>query len=215
MKKILMSLLLMSLVGCSSTPSDPFITEYEALNGTTTEAGMTYLDLDIPEDHRFVLSDEETILDIFDGGSGVIYFGFPECPWCRSALMVMQEAAKDVSLGRIHYMNVLDIRNELSLDDDGNVVVDKEGSDFYNQVLEYLGEYAPLYPGLEETGERRILVPLVVSVVEGEITFSHSGTVETHTNPFEPMDEISREALLNIYKEGFLTVTSCSIEVVC
>lgn len=215
MKKILMSLLLVSLVGCNSTPSDPFITEYEALNGTTTESGMTYLDLDIPEDHRFVLSDEETILDIFDGGSGVIYFGFPECPWCRSALMVMQEAAKDVSLGKIHYMNVLDIRNELSLDDDGNVVVDKQGSDFYNQVLEYLGEHAPLYPGLEETGERRILVPLVVSVVEGEITFSHSGTVETHANPFEPMDDVSREALLNIYKEGFLTVTSCSIEVAC
>ncbi|HLV50136.1 MAG TPA: hypothetical protein VKY25_04325 [Erysipelothrix sp.] len=215
MKKLLMGLLLMSLVGCSSTPSDPFITEYEALNGTTTESGMTYLDLDIPEDHRFVMSDEESILDIFNGGNGVIYFGFPECPWCRSALMVMQEAAKDVSLGKIHYLNVLDIRNELSLDDDGNVVVDKQGSDFYNQVLEYLGEHAPLYPGLEETGERRILVPLVVSVVEGEITFSHSGTVETHTNPFEPMDDVSREALLNIYKEGFLTVTSCSIEVAC
>src|SRR5690554_146126 len=215
MKKLLMGLLLMSLVGCNSTPSDPFITEYEALNGTTTESGMTYLDLDIPEDHRFVMSDEESILDIFNGGNGVIYFGFPECPWCRSALMVMQEAAKDVSLGKIHYMNVLDIRNELSLDDDGNVVVDKQGSDFYNQVLEYLGEHAPLYPGLEETGERRILVPLVVSVVEGEITFSHSGTVETHTNPFEPMDDVSREALLNIYKEGFLTVTSCSIEVAC
>lgn len=215
MKKILMSLLLISLVGCKSTPSDLFITEYESLNGTTTKSGMTYLDLDIPEDHRFVLSDEETILDIFEGGSGVIYFGFPECPWCRGALMVMQEAAKDVSLGKIHYMNVLDIRNELSLDDDGNVVVDREGSDFYNQVLEYLGEHAPLYPGLEETGERRILVPLVVSVVEGEITFSHSGTVETHTNAFEEMDEASREALLNIYKEGFLTVTSCSIEVAC
>lgn len=215
MKKIVLFILLIGLVGCSKTPSDPFITEYESLNGTVNEAGMSYLEVDIPEEHRFVMADEETILDIFEGGSGVIYFGFPECPWCRSALSVMQDAAKGVSLGRIHYMNVSEIRNELSLDDEGNIVVEKEGSDFYTQVLNYLGDHAPLYPGLEATNERRILVPLVVSVVEGEITFIHSGTVETHTNPYEPMDTESYESLLDIYKEGFLTVTSCSIEVVC
>ncbi len=222
MKKLMTLILLaLVLVGCNQTDTETeldsvkFKKEYEALNGTMNDAGVEYLTVEIPEANRLVYATEEEIIEIFEGGSGVIFFGFPECPWCRSAINVMNEAAKEASLGRIHYVNVLEMRDAKSLNSNGEIVVDEAGSDFYYKLLEYLGDSAPVYPGLDSEDERRILVPLVVSVTYGEIADVHMGTLDSHTDPYVPLTDAQVEELKNIYKDGFSAVSACTIEVAC
>ncbi|MEZ7897749.1 MAG: hypothetical protein QMB98_02915 [Flaviflexus sp.] len=189
--------------------SAEFIEEYEGLNGGTNSRGAEYMDVTIPEDHRFLPSSEAEIRELLEDGDGAIYFGFPECPWCRNAVGPLNEAAAAVNLEQIHYVNVSDMRGQKSRGQGNNVEVDEEATEFYEYLLEELGEFAPEYPGLEGSGERRILVPLVVTVVEGEVVSSHLGTVESQTDPTIPLDDEQRQELISTYSEMFEEIPGC------
>lgn len=200
----------LALAGCGGS-DDPFVNEYEELNGETNSSGTDYMEVDIPDDHRFVNASEEQIRELFEDGDGAIYFGFPQCPWCRNAVTVMDEAAKAVSLDEILYLNVFDIRDQKSLDDNGEIVVEEEGTDFYQYLLEEIGDYAPEYEGLEDPTHRRIYVPLVVIVVDGEVVGSHLGTVESQEDPYAGLSEEQHEELLDIYIEEFSKIPGCGV----
>ena len=221
---ILTAVMTLALAGCSgsNTPVEPsptptpgpatdaFATEYSALNGQTNSAGRQYVDVNLLDDHRFVISSEDEIRQLLTDGEGVIYFGFPNCPWCRNALEPMNAAAKRVGLEKIHYLNVLDIRDQKSLNESGEIVVEKEGTEFYQYLLEELGDFAPEYPNLNDSSVRRILVPLVVSVVDGEVVASHLGTVDSQTDPYEPLTEEQFQELVTLYAMTFSQLPSCT-----
>lgn len=196
------------LSACQSGNSDSFISEYEGLNGVVSE-GREYMDVSIPGDHRFLSATEEQVRELLDDGDGAIHFGFPECPWCRNAVSPLTEAAAAVNLDQIHYVNVSDIRDQQSVDDDGEVVTEEDGTDYYEFLLDELGNHAPEYPGMEGSGERRILVPLVAAVVDGEIVSSHLGTVESQTDPSIPLDDEQRQELIDIYSAMFEEIPGC------
>ncbi|WP_054953148.1 hypothetical protein [Flaviflexus massiliensis] len=196
------------LTACQSDTSDSFISEYEGLNGVVSEGGE-YMEVSIPEDHRFLPATEEQVRELLDDGDGAIYFGFPECPWCRNAVSPLTEAAAAVNLDQIHYVNVSEIRDQKSVDDDGEVVTEEEGTDYYEFLLDELGDHAPEYPGMEGSGERRILVPLVAVVVDGEVVSNHLGTVESQTDPSIPLDGLQRQELIGIYSAMFEEIPGC------
>src|SRR5699024_10799290 len=139
-------------------------------------------------------------------GTGVLYFGFPECPWCRAAMPVMDEAGKNTDIGQIHYLNVSEIRDVRTLDADGNIVEEEPGTKGYSEILAELGDAAPEYEGLDDPEQRRIYVPLVVAVKNGEVVGSHVSTVDSQTDPFEPMTDAQRDELLGIYDDLFAEV---------
>ena len=58
--------------------------------------------------------------------SGVIYFGFPECPWCRNAVSVLLDAASETGIDKIYYMNNRDDRDIQSLKD-GKISIEQAG----------------------------------------------------------------------------------------
>ncbi|MFT3943385.1 MAG: hypothetical protein QM705_06110 [Ancrocorticia sp.] len=198
----------------TSTPrptNTEFITEYEGLNGQTTSKGdNTYTEMDIPDDHRFINASEEQIRDLLTDGDGAIFFGFPECPWCRNAVPVMDEAAKAVNLDNIYYVNVLEMRDEKVRNENGEIVTDKEGTEFYYYLLEELGDHAPEYKALEDPTERRISVPLVAIVVEGKVVTTHLGTVESQEDPYVPLTSEQHDELVEIYKKAFTRIPGCS-----
>ena len=47
------------------------------------------------------------IIKIMKNGTGVVYLGFPECPWCQSYVKMLNEVAKDVGIEKIYYYNVV------------------------------------------------------------------------------------------------------------
>lgn len=177
--------------------------EYADLNGTTTSSGQQYRDVHLPEDHVFTTVSEQEAVDFLRDGTGMIYFGFPECPWCRAAVPVMDEAAKSLDIDQIRYLNVLGTRDTRSLAEDGTVVIDEPGSDAYADIIAELGNFAPEYEGLNDPTQRRIYVPLVVAVEDGEVVGSHMSTVESQTDPFEPMTDAQHDELIGIYQDLF------------
>lgn len=220
MKKILLLFTcLILLVGCGKeSDSEKFKEEYESLNGQTTSSGNSYLNVTIDKNNVIKYASIEEIIDIIDNKTGVIYLGYPECPWCRNIVSPLLEAADSTSIDTIYYLNMHDIRDKKSLDSDGNVITEEEGNDKYKDLLNSLDSILEEYiltdsNGNEvKTGEKRIYVPLVVFVKDGEIVGYHANTVESQTDPYTPLTEEEKEELINIYKENIKLITSDSCD---
>ena len=192
----------------SKSDAEKIAEEYASLNDQVNETNnLTYPSVDLGVDNPFVYVSEETVIDLLENGTGVIYFGFSSCPWCRSMLPILNEAASEVGMGRIYYLNVQDIRDTLELDENNKVVTTKEGSNGYYQILSLLDEYLSEYTlegkknELVDTNEKRLFAPTVVGVRNGEIVGFHEGTVDTQENGFSTLTDEEKEELKKIYVE--------------
>lgn len=210
---ISLMLVLMSLVACNQQPALP-ATElpasdqsvknaFEALNGQTAANGQPYMEVHIPEDSLFEPINEEDALQLLESGTGVLIFEFPECPWCRNMMPVVDQAAKEMALSKLYTFNIREERNQITLGDDGALVTVNEGTEFYRKVLELLGESASVYDGLNDESIRRIYAPTVFVIVDGEVLSSHVSTVDSQSDPFIPLTDAQHQELLDIYKGMF------------
>ncbi len=173
---------------------EKFKNEYEGLNGTTRSNGQKNKDITIEKDNNIVYISIDEAAKILEDGSGVIYFGFSACPWCRNLVPVLIDAMKSSELDTIYYVDVKkddkpenDIRDTFVLDDKDRARKGKEASsDAYYDVLLYLASYLDDYELTTEkgkkvsTGEKRLGAPTVVAVKDGVVVGYHSGTVEGH-----------------------------------
>lgn len=185
--------------------SNKFKEEYESLNDKKASNDKTYFKLEIPEDNPIKYSNAEEIVNIIENGSGVIYFGYPECPWCRSAVPALLTAAKEANIETIYYMNLKEERDVKTVDQDGNIITEKEASDDYKKILKALDQYLDDYT-IEDvkgnkinTNTKRIYVPLVVFVKDGQVVGIHADTVESQTDPYQGLNEKQEEELTLIY----------------
>lgn len=105
----------------------------------------------VPMDNVFVYKTEEEIIDILENGSGIIYLGFPECPWCQTYTVYLNEVAKDNSIEKIYYLNIKEMRSN--------------NTENYQKIVLLLDSVLET----DENGNKRIFVPQVVFVKKGEI----------------------------------------------
>lgn len=189
-----------------------FEEEYESLNGKEATNVITYKDIELDSDNRFVYADFEKIKEIIKG-TGIIYFGFPECPWCRNAVPVIEEAAKQVGVDQIYYLNVSSMRDEKKLDENGNVITLDEGTAEYKELLELLHDVLPEYKGLNDSNIKRIYVPLVMTFKNGKVIDSHLSTVDSQDNPYVDLTKEQSDELLKIYTDAFSQIAGiCASE---
>ena len=211
MKKIIFSLLIIIgvvlITSCGKeTDAVKFKKEYEGLNGVQIEnTNYKYPSIEILKDNAVKYSTNEEILEVLNRGTGVIYFGYPTCPWCRNAVPVLLEAANEIGIENIYYLNMKDERDQIKVKEDGTLEVVNDGTKGYKKLLERLDNILLDYT-LEDihgntisANEKRIYVPLVVFVRDGEIVGYHTDTVATHTNPFELLNEEQQNELMDIY----------------
>lgn len=78
----------------TSDYSKNFKAEYEALNDLYN-SNKKSVRMNIPLDNPIVYSNLTEILDVIKTKTGIVYFGFPECPWCRNAVPVLLDSAKN------------------------------------------------------------------------------------------------------------------------
>lgn len=175
-----------------------FKEEYESLNGKKTTSGKEYLDVEILKDNNIQYKTLKEINEIIDG-TGVIYFGFPECPWCRNAIPLILEAAKEVGISEIYYCNAKDERNELYLDENGNIITKKEGSEDYNTLLLKLKDTLSVYGGLNDENLKRLYFPTLLVVKDGEVLAFHEGTLDTQLDPYQGLSAEDKEKLQDIF----------------
>lgn len=105
----------------------------------------------VSEDNVFVYRTDKEIIDILKHGTGIVYLGFPECPWCQAYVSYLDEVAKETKIEKIYYLNILEIR--------------KNNTKEYQEIVSLLDNYL----SYDEEGKKRIYVPAIVAVKEGKI----------------------------------------------
>jgi len=199
-----------------------FKEEYESYNGKINEKNkMTYPEVLIEEENPIKYMSDDEVAEFLKEGTGVIYFGFSSCPWCRSAIPMLFQAAKSTSLGEIIYVDIQNIRDSLILDDKDNIVVTDEGTNGYKKILEALDSVLePFYLTNQDgekidTKEKRLYAPTVITVKEGEILDIHVDTVKTQKSGYTPLSQKEQEELFGIYQKMILGLLNSSCNETC
>lgn len=184
----------LTLIGCicvwnknktNNEDAIKFKEEYEKLNGTIRESdGAKYNDINISKKNPIQYISALEAVDIIKNKTGIIYFGANWCPWCRNAIPVLFEAAEDMNLKTVYYVDMDKTRNVWQVVDGKLEKSQIEGKGYY-ELLESLDSIlGENYTLKDENGksydtkEKRIYMPMVIAVKNGKIVKQHVGTVE-------------------------------------
>ena len=178
--------------------------EYESLNGKQTSNGNVYPKVTLKEKNTFRYASAKKVVETLESGTGLIYLGFKECPWCRNAINVLQY----VNANEILYLDMTVQRDKYEIID-GKAVKTEEGTEEYKKMLTILDSILDSYELEDEngntinTGEKRIYVPLVIGVKDGEIMGYHADTVKLEDNqsPYDLLTDKQQSDLKLIYDE--------------
>lgn len=241
MKKLLLvaavGVLAVGLVACSAKKKEDnkinnevsdaikFKESYEALNGVKREKdGKIIRSVNIPEDNMVVIKSADELVQMMDNKeSFVVYFGFADCPWCRSMVETMVQTAKDNNVSTIYYVDVKEIRNKLELDDNNEVVESTKGSDGYYALLEKLDNVLNVYElsdkdgNVVDTQTKRIYAPNLVAVKDGEALGLVDGTSQLQTDAYEEltpemisdMSDIMKSLFALVKEDGACDIRGC------
>lgn len=112
----------------------------------------------VSKDNVFVYRSKDEIINILEHGTGIVYLGYPECPWCMAYVPLLNEIAKNEGIEKIYYYNIREDR--------------KNNTEFYQKVVSILNDYL----NYDEECKKRIFVPNVTFVKEGKIIFNDNET---------------------------------------
>ena len=112
----------------------------------------------VSKNNVFVYRSKDEIINILEHGTGIVYLGYPECPWCMAYVPLLNEIAKNEGIEKIYYYNIREDR--------------KNNTEFYQKVVSILNDYL----NYDEEGKKRIFVPNVTFVKEGKIIFNDNET---------------------------------------
>lgn len=112
----------------------------------------------VTEDNVFVYKNENEIVSILKSKSGIVYLGFPECPWCQKYVTLLNEVAKEKGIDEIYYFNIKDARANKTV--------------AYTEIVEILNEYIPT----DDEGNKKVMVPDLTFVMDGKVKWHNNDT---------------------------------------
>lgn len=201
-----------------------FKNEYESLNNKISYGKNKYNTMNISKNNPIKYSSYDEIIDIINNKTGIIYLGYPECPWCRSAIPVLLDAAKNNKINKIYYLNIKKERDSyiiedgkltLALDDNGKEI---KGTKNYFRLLDALknnlSDYIISFDGQDyEVGEKRIYAPSVIFVKDGKVLGIHVSTVESQIDPYKKLNNNQYEELYDIYESYINNMNSSACDI--
>lgn len=135
---------------------------------------------EVADDNVFVYKDIDEIIDIMEDGSGVIYLGFPECPWCQAYVKYLDEVAKEMEIDEVYYYNIYEDR--------------KNNTENYKKIVKLLSERLQK----DEDGNKRVFVPNVSFHANGKLVGNNNET-SFDTNGIEtPSDYWTEEEVKDL-----------------
>ncbi len=145
-KFLIISIIVILLIGC-------LISGYFLLSSNKKTEAQKFADEyeKVDEDNVFVYRSIEEIKKILEHGTGIVYLGFPECAWCSSYVVYLNEVAKEEDISKIYYCNILNDRQNKTAD--------------YLELVDLLEDYLQY----DDEGNKRIYVPSVIAVRDGKI----------------------------------------------
>lgn len=204
-KLILAGVMSLTLAACkpnlnidASAPAEassaPEYTITNSVDLVTSEADMTGYQWLYDTDPPFVETTfQESIRMFTEKGSGILYYGRTNCPWCQRAVPVLDEVAQETGV-TIYY---IDASQPLATAADGSVDATKS-QEVYQELLGYIS------PILEkdEDGKPAFQIPEVIGVKNGEIVGHHLSLVDSFSLDSEDaqMNDEQVAELKDIYR---------------
>lgn len=150
---------------------------------------------EVGEDNVFVYRDVDDIIDIMEHGTGVVYLGYPECPWCQAYVPYLNEVAKEVGISKIYYCNTKEVK--------------ENNMDKYNKLVSLLHDHLQY----NDEGKEWIYVPNVSFHINGKVIGNNYETSKDTHNIKDPkeywtIDEVTE--LKNNLKEYMTSVLEAS-----
>ena len=172
--------------------NDPlkFKEEYEGFNGEKNDY-FEYRNLSITEKNPIIYSSaEEIVQKIENNETFIVYFGDPECPWCRSVIEQAINSANENGISKIYYVRIWNgFHNEILRDvyelDKESPVLKVKGTVSYYKLLKYFDKLLQDYTLTNkdnktiQVNEKRIFAPSFIYVKDG--------------NPLQLVDGISKK----------------------
>ena len=207
---ILVLVLSLLVVGCSNEKTDAmkFKEEYESVNNKVNEhTKKENRELNIPKNNPIVYATAEDIVKRIDNKETfIVYFGFAECPWCRSVIEQLLKVAEEKKVEKIYYVDVLNIRDVREIAEDGAITTTTEGSKGYMDLLtrldSVLADYTLTDENEEEVSaeEKRIYAPNVVAISRGEAIQLETGISPKLTDPYSKLTDNIKKYAYNKFK---------------
>ena len=153
----------------------------------------------VGKDNVFVYRNADEIIKIMEHGTGVVYLGFPECPWCQAYVKYLDEVSKEVGIEKIYYYNILTDR--------------LNNTNEYQKMVELLKDNLQF----DQEGNPRIYVPNVSFHVNGKLIGNdYETSLDTHDlkDPEEYWTEQEvkdlKQALTEYMKKVDIALSSCT-----
>lgn len=167
-----------------------FKDEYEKVNGMELSSDYVLKNITIPNDNNVVYLSDDNIVEKLTKGTNVIYFGWADCNWCRTALPVLLDTLKENNIDTLYYYDFKSLRNAY---ENG----DEEKSKIYENIINIVGNDIETY--FDEDSARKdmkkMLAPTVVFIKNGAYIGLHFKTVDSQVNS---TDELNKEQVLEL-----------------
>ena len=180
-----------------------FKSTYEALNNTKPY-------MLVPEQLNIHILDFSGVQEFLESGSGILYFWFPSCPWCRNLLPNLFEVMKENQILDLYVFDPKEIRDEKVLGTGGELIIKKATSPEYQYLLNKLNHLLPIYEGLNDPQIKRLYVPLLVVIKNGEIVWSHFNTLEEQEDPNITLTNDQKNKLKQLLNQAISPILSQS-----
>lgn len=147
----------------------------------------------LSSDNVFTYKSLKEVNKILEKGTGVVYLGFPECPWCQEYVKYVNEVAKKVGLDKVYYFNIREDRTNNTED--------------YQTTIKLLRDYLPT----DEEGNPRVYVPLIAVIQNGKVVITDYETAQDtkgYGTPEEYWANEDLDALKTRLEKAFNTVKS-------
>lgn len=178
MKKMLGFLFAILLCACGGTPA----------SSSQGEASKAFASLhesypDMPQENNFAIMAKEDLKPFIEHGTGILFLGFPECPWCQAYLPMAQEILSDNEAMAKYY----------------NIYADKkEDRPFYDEVAALIAERNKTmgdYVFYDNDGRQVIYMPLMLFIDEGEIVAFDNETCMEDSSVISPEEYWTQEKI--------------------
>lgn len=184
--------------------ANKFRSEYMELNDKMASSGVIYPNTSISENNTIKYITVTDAINMLDEGTGIIYFGFSTCPWCRTLVTPLTDVAEELN-EIVYYVDISDIRSTFSLEE-GILTKTKDGTEEYYQLLNILDDYLEDYYLTDEEGnhfdtsEKRLYAPTLIALKNGKVLDIHVGTVESQKSGYDKLSTSELNELKDIIK---------------
>ena len=148
-----------------------------------TDAEKFATEYSISEDNPFVYSNIKEILEVFDKGTGIIFFADSDCEWCNATAKIFNEALNYKNVDKVYYYNPKKIRDKNTKN--------------YKKLVEIIKDNLQT----SEKGKPYLYLPDIYFVKDGKIIGHNNDTATMNGSVDEALNKKTKRELKDKYIE--------------